>query len=257
LRKRPVPIFPRYDDSGRPLLLSLGFRLLGGVSPYLLFWLALLAAIPVLGWAAWEMHEAREAILNRIGSETFSVINLDHFLQATVTEVGKMMGVDRCDVMTLTQENQLRITHEYRPGPGDEVPSLLGSQLRVDLERLQEGFDLYSPQSIADTSSPDVPPILQKMIEGMGSKSVLLVPITFNLQLLGMMGLHHCREKYDWNEDEINFIRNLAQHIVKCDRPVVVIEIWPSHGRWMRRCHARRRSAGIRRCDGRRWRRPR
>src|SRR4051812_26929987 len=59
-----------------------------------------------------EMHEAREAILNRIGSETFSVINLDHFLQATVTEVGKMMGVDRCDVMTLTPDNQLRITHE-------------------------------------------------------------------------------------------------------------------------------------------------
>ena len=42
-----------------------------------------------------EMHEAREAILNRIGSETFSVINLDHFLQATVTEVGKMMGLSK------------------------------------------------------------------------------------------------------------------------------------------------------------------
>src|SRR6266849_1164988 len=160
-----------------------------------------------------EMHEAREAILNRIGSETFSVINLDHFLQATVTEVGKMMGADRCDVMTLTPENHLRITHEYRAVIEDELPSLLGVQLRVDLERLQEGFDLYSPQAIEDTFSPDVPPILQKLIEGLGSKSVLLVPITFNLQLLGMMGLHHCREQYHWNEDEINFIRNLAQQI--------------------------------------------
>ena len=160
-----------------------------------------------------KMHEAREAILNRIGSETFSVINLDHFLQATVTEVGKMMGVDRCDVMTLTPENHLRITHEYRANAREELPSLLGVQLRVDLERLQEGFDLYSPQAIEDTSSPDVAPILQKLIEGLGSKSVLVVPITFNLQLLGMLGLHHCHEHYHWNDDEINFIRNLAQQI--------------------------------------------
>src|SRR5882724_3671349 len=160
-----------------------------------------------------KMHEAREAILNRIGSETFSVINLDHFLQATVTEVGKMMGVDRCDVITLTPENHLRITHEYRANVEEELPSMLGVQLRVDLERLQEGIDLYSPQAIEDTSSPDVAPVLQKLIDGMGSKSVLVVPITFNLQLLGMLGLHHCREHYHWNDDEINFIRNLAQHI--------------------------------------------
>ena len=73
-----------------------------------------------------KMHEAREAILNRIGSETFSVINLDHFLQATVTEVGKMMGVDRCDVITLTPENHFRITHEYRADNEGELPSLQG-----------------------------------------------------------------------------------------------------------------------------------
>src|SRR5262252_8743584 len=107
-----------------------------------------------------QMYEAREAILSRVASS--AVINLDHFLQATVTEVGKMMGVDRCDVMTLT-ENHLRITHEFRANSGLELPSLLGVHLRVDLERLQEGVDLYSPQAIEDTSSPDVPPVLQKL----------------------------------------------------------------------------------------------
>src|SRR5262244_4550201 len=96
-----------------------------------------------------QMYEAREAILSRVASS--AVIDLDHFLQATVTEVGKMMGVDRCDVMTLTSENHLRITHEFRADSGQELPSLLGVQLRVDLERLQEGFDLYSPQAIEDT----------------------------------------------------------------------------------------------------------
>jgi transcriptional regulator with GAF, ATPase, and Fis domain len=160
------------------------------------------------------MYQAREAILSRIGSETFSVINLDHFLQATVTEVGKMMEVDRSDVMTLTPEGFFRITHEYRRDAGDrEIPSLLGLEVRVDIERLQESMDLYNPQAVEDAESPGLPPVFQKLVESFGSKSVLVVPITFNLQLLGLIGLHHCRQSYRWNEDEINFIRHLAQQI--------------------------------------------
>jgi hypothetical protein len=57
-RPKPIPIFPRYDDAGRPLLLSFGFRLLGGVSPFLLFWIALLAAAPILTWMGWELSVA-------------------------------------------------------------------------------------------------------------------------------------------------------------------------------------------------------
>jgi transcriptional regulator with GAF, ATPase, and Fis domain len=159
-----------------------------------------------------QMYQAREAILSRIGSETFSVINLDHFLQATVTEVGKMMGVDRCDVMTLTPENRFRITHEYR-ADADELPALVDHEPRIDLERLQESIDLYHPLVITDGHAHELPPAVQKLVEGFGSKSVLIVPITFNLQLLGLIGLHHCREPYPWNDDEINFIRNLAQQI--------------------------------------------
>jgi transcriptional regulator with GAF, ATPase, and Fis domain len=160
------------------------------------------------------MYQAREAILSRIGSETFSVINLDHFLQATVTEVGKMMEVDRSDVMTLTPEGLFRITHEYRRDAEDqEIPSLLNLEVRVDIERLQESIDIYNPRAIEDTASVDLPPVFQKLVESFGSKSVLIVPITFNLQLLGLIGLHHCRQNYHWNEDEINFIRHLAQQI--------------------------------------------
>jgi hypothetical protein len=45
----------RWDDPGRSLLLALGFRVLGGVAPYLLTWLTVLAALPVLGWLALEL----------------------------------------------------------------------------------------------------------------------------------------------------------------------------------------------------------
>jgi two-component system response regulator HydG len=160
------------------------------------------------------MYEAREAILSRIGSETFSVINLDLFLQATVNQVGKMMEVDRCDVMTLTPEGELRITHEYRAeDAADSVPSSLGLRVAIDIDRVQENIDLYSPQIVEDTSSPELPFVVRSLSESLGSKSVLIVPIASNWELMGMIGLHHCRQNYHWKEDEINCIRGLAQQI--------------------------------------------
>jgi hypothetical protein len=52
-----------------------------------------------------EMYEAREAILNRLNSDfvrpdAVSVIDIDKFLQAAVTEVGQRLAVDRCNVIT-------------------------------------------------------------------------------------------------------------------------------------------------------------
>lgn len=157
-----------------------------------------------------KMYEAREAILNRVGRETLSVIDLDHFLQAMVTEVGKMMGVDRCDIMMLTSEGELTVTHEYLRDDGDSLPpSFLGS-IPVDINRLQETIDIYSPRAIEDTSSPDLPEIVRTASEMMGSKSALLVPISFQWELLGIIGLHYCTQTYHWAEEEVSFLRNLA-----------------------------------------------
>lgn len=58
--RRPAERFlvDRYDDSGRPMLVGLGYRALGGISPYLMFWLGVVLAVPLLGWSAAELAAA-------------------------------------------------------------------------------------------------------------------------------------------------------------------------------------------------------
>ncbi|HEV7499119.1 MAG TPA: hypothetical protein VGQ33_03905, partial [Vicinamibacteria bacterium] len=51
-----------FDDPGRALLLGLGFRALGGVSPYLVFWLAPLLGAPVLAWTIAELSRSGHGI---------------------------------------------------------------------------------------------------------------------------------------------------------------------------------------------------
>jgi two-component system response regulator HydG len=157
-----------------------------------------------------KMYEAREAALARIGSETFSVIDLNNFLRATVQEIGKMMRVDRCDVMTLAPDGKLRVTHEYRAEIHD-LPSSLGTE--IDFDRLQESFDFHSIKAIEDTATAELPHTIRAIAERLHSKSLLLVPITFNLKLLGLIGLHQCNDNYNWKADEIAFVASFAEQI--------------------------------------------
>jgi hypothetical protein len=47
-----------HDDGGRARLLAWGFRLRGGIAPFLILWLGALFAVPVLLWTSWEFGEA-------------------------------------------------------------------------------------------------------------------------------------------------------------------------------------------------------
>jgi hypothetical protein len=51
-----------YDDAGRALLLGAGFRLLGGISPFLILWLGLLVCLPLMGWMVWEFFAAGRGV---------------------------------------------------------------------------------------------------------------------------------------------------------------------------------------------------
>ncbi len=62
LRERLSAPLPPFEDPGRPLLLALGFRLLGGISPFLILWIGALITVPILFWAAWELVAAGRTV---------------------------------------------------------------------------------------------------------------------------------------------------------------------------------------------------
>jgi len=50
-----VDLYPRFDDVGRSLLLGEAFKALGGIAPFLLFWMGALLLFPVLAWITTEI----------------------------------------------------------------------------------------------------------------------------------------------------------------------------------------------------------
>jgi transcriptional regulator with GAF, ATPase, and Fis domain len=158
-----------------------------------------------------KMHEAREAIIDRLALELPASIDLDRFLRAVVKEIGRMMNADRCDVIQLASATELRISHEWRAS--DDVPSSEGTSIPLDLGQLSEKVDLTRPIRLDDTSAPGLDHKVRFLAASLGTRSLLVVPIMLGGDILGLLGLHNTRAPRTWLDDEVSFLRSIARHI--------------------------------------------
>jgi transcriptional regulator with GAF, ATPase, and Fis domain len=159
-----------------------------------------------------ELFEQREFLLNKVGSNIVSAIDLDNFLRAMVKELGKMMGVSRCDLMVYSRGMIPKISYEYREK--EDLPSSLNIVVPADNQKVADFFQSSNqPIQIRDTTSDNYPEVFKSLLVKLKTLSVLIVPIYFQNQLLGILGLHHCEHRYTWSRDEINFLLSLASQL--------------------------------------------
>src|SRR5262245_8315912 len=158
-----------------------------------------------------KMHEAREGIINRLAMTLPHAINLDRFLTVIVSELGRMMNVDRCDVIQLKSASELRISHEWRAS--NDVPSSLGTVVPLDLKQLSEHVDLRKPIRLDDISASGLDQKVRYLAASLGTRSLLVVPVTLGEDVLGLVGLHTTRTPREWLDDEVSFLQSIAGQI--------------------------------------------
>ncbi len=158
-----------------------------------------------------KMHEAREGIINRLAMTLPHAINLDRFLNVIVSELGRMMNVDRCDVIQLKSASELRISHEWRAS--NDVPSSLGTVIPLDLKQLSEHVDIKKPIRLNDISASGLDQKVRFLAASLGTRSLLVVPVTLGEDVLGLVGLHTTRTPREWLDDEVSFLQSIAGQI--------------------------------------------
>ena len=158
-----------------------------------------------------KMHEAREGIINRLAMTLPHAINLDRFLTVIVSELGRMMNVDRCDVIQLNSASELRISHEWRAS--SDVPSSLGTVIPLNVNQLSEHVDLRKPIRLDDISAVGLDQKVRFLAASLGTRSLLVVPVMLGSDVLGLVGLHTTREPREWLDDEVSFLQSIAGQI--------------------------------------------
>jgi len=158
-----------------------------------------------------KMHEAREGIINRLAMTLPRAINLDRFLTVIVSELGRMMNVDRCDVIQLKSASELRISHEWRAS--EDVPSSLGTVIPLDLKQLSEHVDIRKPIRLNDTAAAGLDQKVRLLTASLNTRSLLVVPVMLNDNVLGLVGLHTTGTPREWLDDEVSFLESIAGQI--------------------------------------------
>src|SRR6202171_2424343 len=158
-----------------------------------------------------KLHEARESIIGRLAAKLPTSINLDSFLQVIVAELGRMMEVDRCDIIKLNSEGELRISHEWRAS--ETVPSSLDARIPVDVATLSQYLDLKKPIKLDDTSAAEIDHKVRFFAKSLGTRSLLVVPVVLDDEVLGLIGLHHTRETRHWSDEEVAFLVSIATQL--------------------------------------------
>jgi transcriptional regulator with GAF, ATPase, and Fis domain len=158
-----------------------------------------------------KLHEARESIIGRLAANLPTSINLDSFLKVVVAELGRMMEVDRCDIIKLNAEGELRISHEWRAA--EAVPSSLDARIPIDVATLSQYLDLKKPIRLDDTSAPEHDHKVRFFAKSLGTRSLLVVPVVLDDEVLGLIGLHHTRETRHWSDEEVAFLVSIAMQL--------------------------------------------
>src|SRR5205807_4713252 len=104
------------------------------------------------------------------------------------SELGQMMEVDRCDIIKPGPDGELIISHEWRAS--DDVPSTLGTRIPFDLKQLSEHLDVKQPIKLDDASARELDHKIRFLAKSLGTRSLLVVPVVLDEELLGLIGLH-------------------------------------------------------------------
>lgn len=157
-----------------------------------------------------RMHEAREAIIDRLARDLPKTIDLERFLNVVVSEIGRMLQADRCDLLQLTDGSELRISHEWRRDK--KIPTSLGTAIPIDAKKLGERFDITKPIQISDTKKTD-DATLKFFAKALETRSLLIIPIKIDGNVLGLLGLHDTKSPRQWLDDEVGFLESIARQL--------------------------------------------
>lgn len=141
-------------------------------------------------------------------------MDIDTILQAVITDVGRRLAVDRCNVITPSPDGGFRVSHEFlgdpglKPGLGFKVPTSM-----VPFDAIKQYLPKARPFAINDTHTSNIPFWVKGILQLIGTRSILVAPFVHQDELLGVMGLHYCRAPHQWEDSEVKMVEGLANHV--------------------------------------------
>lgn len=165
----------------------------------------------------------RERLLNAILLKIQCELNLDQILTITVKEAQELLRIDRVVIYQFQEDWSGAFVVE---AINDPALSILGKTIN-DACFNRENIRKYQNRSISSINNVDLADLSschKDMLQCFQVKANIVVPISFGDTLWGLLIAHQCFNPRQWEEFEIDLLRQLANHLAIAIQQIKLFE---------------------------------
>lgn len=156
-------------------------------------------------------QQPRDRLISDIALQIRQSLDLNTILQTTVDEVRQFLQTDRVIIFRFYADGMGVVDVE---SVGSNWTAILSTQIHDPCfsEHYIEPFRRGLVTAKADIYKADLTPCHLELLAGFQVRANLVVPILQRDHLWGLLIAHHCAEPREWQEIEIDLLRQLATH---------------------------------------------
>lgn len=166
----------------------------------------------------------QEKILHQVTQQIQQDLDLLVIVKMTIEQVQSLLQIDRLLIYQIrvpvkkesSEEIQFIDTVTYEAKASSVIPSLLNFQeescfnnIKDCQEKYLQGFYL----AIEDINHCNLNDCLKNLMQKLGVKAKIAIPIIVKNQLWGLLIAHQCFTVRKWKSNEINFLKNITEYL--------------------------------------------
>ncbi|MFP4219718.1 MAG: PAS domain S-box protein [Phormidium sp.] len=162
-----------------------------------------------------ESYLAQQTALSNVIRHIRATLDLDTIFQATVQEVRHLLEVDRVAVFEFLAETHHHtgkfIAEDVKSGYESALAEQVTDQCFGDnYSGLYNQGKIYT---VADIETAPMSECHRQILRRFQVRANLVVPLTKNNELWGLLCIHQCSQPRTWTQQDIEFVREVASHL--------------------------------------------
>jgi diguanylate cyclase (GGDEF)-like protein/PAS domain S-box-containing protein len=151
----------------------------------------------------------REIVLSKITQRIRQSLNLQEILRSAVKDIQEVLRADRVLIYRFQPDGSGVVDVEYA---SPNTSSVMGRS--VDDPNFQQQLTTFFNQNpgvvISEIDGIDLPSLYRESLAEFGVKSHLILPILQGTSLWGLLALHHCNSRRQWQNSEVDLLQQLT-----------------------------------------------
>ncbi|MDZ7966954.1 MAG: GAF domain-containing protein [Nostoc sp. DedSLP03] len=158
-----------------------------------------------------EQQKALASVIVRIRES----LDLETIFQTTVKQVRQLLNADRVAVLQFDREQNWQ--GEF---VSEDVATGWNSAMAIKVydhcfgEQFASSYQQGRVQAVADIYNAGLSDCHLEILSKFQVQANLVVPLSRKKELWGLLCIHQCSETREWKESEIEFIRQIADHLI-------------------------------------------